>query len=87
MNQIKFEFKCNFNRVKLHSWIDKVRNPDGSYQLIGMCSCTEYDSETGVIISTNVEPTGLTGWAPPVAFDEKRTLKHFFYALLSKVRK
>lgn len=73
----------NFNRFEMDAWIDKRRLPDGSYALVGMGRSTEYDAKTGEIVSEKIEPTGLTGWAPRDAFDERFTLMHRLRGMFS----
>ena len=64
----------NFNRLEFDAWIEHQRLPDGNYKLVGMGRKTEYDANTGAVVSNKVSPTGVTGWAPAEAIDgPKRT--------------
>ena len=74
MSETTYIFNANFNRIDMYSWIDQKRLPDGSYALVGMGRCAEYDHKTGVLVSDKIEPTGARGWAPHNAFGERRTL-------------
>lgn len=68
MTEPTFTVSMNNNRIELDAWIDQRKRPDGDYDLIGMGRRTEYDAKTGALVSSKVEPTGLTGWAPRESF-------------------
>lgn len=76
MSEPQFSVTMNFNRIELDAWIDKTRQPDGSYRLVGMGRCTEYDANTGAVVSEKVETTGLTGTAPHDAFVNQKEVNN-----------
>lgn len=82
MQTENFVVTVNFNRIELDSWIDKTRQPDGSYRLVGMGRLTEFDANTGAVVSEKIEPTGLTGTAPHDAFGERRTFRQWLHSVI-----
>lgn len=71
MNEPTITVEWNTNRIELDSWIEKVKRPDGDYDLIGMGRKTEY-SPDGVLLLEKIEPTGVTGWSPREAIEPEK---------------
>ena len=58
-----FTISLDFGRVEIRSWIDFVKQPDGSAKAIGMGSKTVIEPD-GRIRSHEAGPTGLVGKIP-----------------------
>ena len=82
MSEPTFIINTNFNHIKIDSWIDRKRLPDGNYSLTGMGRCTEYDAQTGAILSDKTEPIGVAGWAPYDFFNENRSFMQWLRGLV-----
>jgi hypothetical protein len=72
MQEPTYVITMNVNRIACDAWIEERRRPDGDYDLIGMGRHREYDANTGELVADKTDPTGVTGWAPHAAIEQRR---------------